>query len=431
MDSFDPVAYIMNPNGQQIRLGLERITELLDHMGNPQNRCKFVHVAGTNGKGSTCSFVEAALRAAGLRTGLFTSPHLVDFSERIQVAGVPIPPDELAEVTWFVRECAEEAFAGGDEYPTEFELMTAVGFEYFARKQCDIVVCEVGLGGRLDSTNVIVDPEVCVITRLGVDHVNMLGSDPVGIAREKAAIIKPGCTVVSWPQDNPACMDVVRQAAAAVGADVRVPDMDQLVVGAVDECGMRSFSYQGRSYKTRLLGSYQPSNAVLAIEVVRAMALRGWNVTEDDIARGIEQTVWPGRFEVVESGPGKPTLLIDGGHNVQGAQVLAESLADVFANRRIVLLMSVLGDKDYRTMIDLLKPLANAWVCATPPSYRALPAADLAQAIREQGVEETVPVEAAEDFADALARARTLAGPGDVICAFGSLYSIGDLKAAL
>ena len=428
--AFDPVAYIMDPDRQQIRLGLERIEELLARMGNPERGLKYVHVAGTNGKGSTCSFIDAALREAGYHVGLFTSPHLIDFKERICVDGRQITDEELSDVTLFVKECADELFADRDEYPTEFELMTAVGFEFFARQKCDIVVLEVGLGGRLDSTNVIESPEVCVIVRLGIDHVNMLGSDIVGIAREKAAIIKPGASVVSWPQDDEGAMQAVVDKARECGTEVVCPDFEQLEVGGLDEQMRRQFWYKGVSYKTRLLGSYQPTNAALAIEVLFVLQKRGWKVTSQHIREGIAATSWPARFEVIEAGKGRTTVVIDGGHNTQGAEVLAESLADVFGGKRIVMMMSVLADKDYRTMVGLLAPLASAWVCATPPSYRALSATDLANAIREVESED-VPVEACENYVEAAHRARALAGPDDIICAFGSLYAISSVKEGL
>ena len=427
MSSFDPIAYINEPRWQESRLGLDRIVELLERMGRPQDRLKFVHVAGTNGKGSVCAYVASVLQAAGYRTGLFTSPYIIEFSERIRVDGENIPHDDLRDVTLFVREHAEEMAGETGEHPTEFELMTAVAFEHFARSACDIVVCEVGLGGRLDSTNVIEKPEVSVIVRLGLDHLGDLGDTIEAIAREKAGIIKSGAPVVSWPQDDPAAMDVIRDAAAKCGCNLIVPDFKELSVGPVED-GVRKLRYCGKDYRTRLLASYQPFNAVLAIEVCRVLKGRGWAVDDDAIERGIAQTVWPGRFEVVSSG--RPVVIVDGGHNPQGAEALAESIRDVFPGEKVTFVMSVLADKDYRAMIRAVAPLANAFACATPPNPRALSAEDLVAAISEE-TDGAVSAKPFATFSQALKEAHRMAGPQGVICVFGSLYSIAEVKSTL
>lgn len=427
MVEFDPVAYINEPRWQESRLGLERIRDLLERMGRPQDRLKFVHVAGTNGKGSTCAFIAGVLQEAGYRTGLFTSPYIITFEERIRVDGENIAMDELRDVTLFVRKHAEDMAGETGEHPTEFELMTAVAFEHFARSQCDIVVCEVGMGGRLDSTNIIDVPEVCVITNIALDHTSMLGDTVEAIAREKAGIIKPGAQVVSWLQDNATAMNVIRDAAMACGADVVVPSFHALRERPVNG-SKRPFSYKGVEYTTQLLGTYQPFNAVVAIEAIEALRRCGWTVSDEALVKGIAETRWPGRFEVVEAGP--PTVIVDGGHNPQGAAVLAESLLDVFPDKRIVFVMSVLADKDYVGMIEQVAGLGSAFVCATPPNPRALSARDLAFAIRER-VGKKVRVEEACGFPTAMKRARELAGSDGVICAFGSLYSIAEIKAAL
>ncbi len=429
MTEFDPIAYINEPRWQAVRLGLERTHELLDRMGRPQDKLKFVHVAGTNGKGSTCAYIASMLQAAGYRTGLFTSPYIIEFEERIRLNGKNIPKDDLLDVTLFVREHAEAMAEANGEHPTEFELMTAVAFEHFARSQCDIVVCEVGMGGRLDSTNIIDAPEVAVIVRLGLDHTDMLGDTIEAIAHEKAGIIKAGSTVVSWPQEDAAAMKVIQQKASECGCDLVVPDFNGLLVRDIDEGGVRKFYYDGRLFHTRLLASYQPYNAALAIEVAEALRLRGWNIEyRPHMTEGIYQATWPGRFEVVSAG--QPTIIVDGGHNPQGASVLAESLRDVFPERRITFLMGVLADKDYPGMIAEVLPLASAFVCVTPPSPRKLEAADLAQAIRAQAGDADLQIEVASSFAEGVEKARQIAGLG-TICAFGSLYSISEIKKAL
>lgn len=439
---FDPIAYINTPRWQASRLGLERIRELLERLGRPQDRLKFVHVAGTNGKGSICAYLASILGAAGYRTGMFTSPYIERFEERISVDGVMISPDELCDVTLAVREHAEAMAEETGDHPTEFELMTAVALEHFARCGCDIVVLEVGLGGRLDSTNVIDAPEACVIARIGLDHTALLGNTLAAIAGEKAGIIKEGSAVVSWPQKSEA-MAVIEHAAAEHGCELRVPDFAQLEEGAIRwEDGaspFRSFSYrEWTDLRTGILGSYQPQNATVALEVVSVLRGRGWHIPDEAVRAGVARTRWPGRFEIVEGGssPDGFAIVVDGGHNPQGARALADSLAEVFPGRKPVFVIGVLEDKDYPRMLEDVLPLGSAFVCVTPDNPRALPAHKLARAIRWTGQDllgcsACVNPVVARDFEDAIRRARELADPDALICAFGSLYSVAALKEAV
>lgn len=439
---FDPIAYINTPHWQASRLGLERIRELLERLGRPQDRLKFVHVAGTNGKGSICAYLASILSAAGHRTGMFTSPYIERFEERIRVDGAMISPDELRDVTLAVREHAEAMAEETGDHPTEFELMTAVALEHFARCGCDIVVLEVGLGGRLDSTNVIDAPEACVIARIGLDHTALLGNTLAAIAGEKAGIVKEGSAVVSWPQE-PEAMAVIEHAAAEHGCELRVPDFAQLEEGAIRwEDGappFRPFSYkEWADLRTGILGSYQPQNATVALEAVDVLRGRGWRIPDEAVRAGVARTCWPGRFEIVEGGssPDGFAIVVDGGHNPQGARALADSLAEVFPGRRSVFVIGVLEDKDYPRMLEDVLPLGSAFVCVTPDNPRALPAHKLARAIRWTGQDllgcsACVNPVVARDFEDAIRRARELAGPDGLICAFGSLYSVAALKEAV
>ena len=427
VDTFDPVVYINEPRWRHSSLGLDRMRELLSRLGNPQDRLRCVHVAGTNGKGSVCAYVSSVLVEAGYKTGLFTSPYIERFEERIRINGENIALDELREVTLVVREAAEAM----DDHPTEFELMFAVAAMHFARQACEIVVLEVGLGGRLDATNVIAAPEACVITRLGLDHVDLLGSTIEAIAHEKAGIIKDGAPVVSWPQE-PAAMRVIEGIAEERSTCVSVADFSQLSVEPLRvDLGsaalpMRRFSYGGQRFETKLLASYQPSNAALAIEALHALRMRGWVISDEALTCGIARAAWPGRFEVTET---NPLVIIDGGHNLQGAEALADSLRELLPGVRPVFVAGILADKEYPAMLREILPLAGALVAVTPDSPRALHAADLAQCAREQGFAGEIYV--AEGFEDAVSHARKLAGEQGVICAFGSLYSIASLKAAL
>lgn len=434
--SFDPIAYINEPRWMESRLGLDRVRDLLDRLGRPQDKLRFVHVAGTNGKGSTCAYLASILQAAGLRTGLFTSPYLITFEERIRVDGANITLDELAETTLLVKEQAEAM----PDHPTEFELMTAVALTHFARCACDIVVLEVGLGGRLDSTNVIAAPDVAVIARIGLDHTKLLGTTLGAIAGEKAGIIKPGSRVVTWPQE-PEALAAVEAAAASCGDPLTMPDFARLQVSDVewDAPGgpTRLFSYGRHArLRTKLLGTYQPANASLAIEAAEALCACGWSISDEAVASGIAAAAWPGRFEIVQAGEGAPAIVVDGGHNPQGAQALADSLRDVFPGRKPVFIIGVLEDKDYPAMLETVLPLGSAFVTVTPDNPRALPAANLARAVRWTGQDmlgcsACVSPSVARDMADALAKARELAGPQGLICAFGSLYSVGALKELL
>ena len=431
MEGFDPVAYINEPRWQESRMGLERTRELLERLGDPQDRLKFVHVAGTNGKGSVCAYLERVLREAGYRTGLFTSPYLLEFEERIRVDGQNISRDDLTRVTLRVKEVAE-AMA---DHPTEFELMTAVALEHFAQQACDIVVFEVGLGGRLDSTNVIDEPEVSVIARIGLDHTALLGTTLAAIAGEKAGIIKEGCPVVSWPQESEA-LEAIDLRAAERGAVLSVADFSQLCVDAAPTANSPRWAFSYKSFEgleTKLLGAYQPYNAAVALEAVEALRERGWNIPDGAVRAGIAQAAWPGRFEVVGS---VPAFVVDGGHNPQGARALAESLEQVFPGVRPVFLIGVLEDKDYPEMLEAILPLGSAFVCIAPDNPRALPAHKLARAVRWTGQDllgcsACVNPYVARSTADGVARARELAGAGGMVVAFGSLYSIAEVVRAL
>ena len=375
--AFDPVAYINTPRWQASRLGLDRIRALLERLGRPQDALRFVHVAGTNGKGSTCAYLASVLQAAGFRTGLFTSPFILRFEERIRVDGADIPRDDLTRATLLVREQAEALERETGDHPTEFELMCAVALVHFRAMRCDIVVMEVGLGGRLDSTNVIDAPETCVIARIGLDHTALLGDTLAAVAGEKCGIIKPGAPVASWPQD-PEADEVVRRACAAAGCKLVVPNFAQLQVSPLEllpvassvtsvppvppasaasplpphapgehvegaevtsasssqlqnvsrETFVRNFSYKDVRYETALLGSYQPANAALAIEAVGLLRERGWRIPDEAVRAGVAAARWPGRFEVVAAAP---LTIVDGGHNPQGARALADSLADLLS----------------------------------------------------------------------------------------------------
>lgn len=431
---FDPVAWINTPRWQTSRLGLSRMVDLLERLGRPQDDLRFVHVAGTNGKGSVCAYLASVLQAAGYKVGLFTSPFILCFEERIRVNGENIRAEELARAVQAVRPAAEAVEADTGDHPTEFELMAAVAFEHFRAVGCDIVVLEVGLGGRLDATNVIDASEASVICRIGLDHTDLLGGTVAAIAGEKAGIVKPGCPVASWPQEREA-MAVIEAVAAERGCELVVPDFSQLAVEPLAGAALRRFSWQGQEFETRLLGSYQPFNAALALETVRVLRGRGWDIPEEAEVAGIASARWPGRFEMVAA---SPLTIVDGGHNPQGAEALAASLADLLGEEgrgSVDFALGVLADKDYPAMVRAVAPWARSFSVYAPTSPRALSADELAACVREvlgeEGRADDVPVRVCAEAAEALRAARAAAGSQGVAVAFGTLYAIADLMAAL
>ena len=398
--------------------GLERITELLRRLGDPQKRLKFVHIAGTNGKGSCAAMCASVLRAAGYRTGLYTSPYLWRFNERMQIDGEMIPDETLAEIVAQIRPHCEAM----DDHPTEFEMMTAAAFLWYAQERCEIVVLEVGLGGRLDATNVIETPEVSVIMNIGLDHTEYLGDTLAALAGEKAGIIKPGCPCVLYEQSEEVTA-VVRRVCAEKGAALRVADFSA-IEPEFDSLEGQSFCYRGEPYAISLLGMHQLKNAAVVIEAVNTLREGGWKISPDALEHGLYATVWPARFELLQS---EPPFVLDGGHNVQCAASVRDNLLHYFPKHRRILLMGVLADKDVGGMLETLAPAADAFVCVMPDSPRALAAEDLAARLAPFGKPTTVCGGIDEGVREALSQA----GAGDMVCAVGSLYMAGQVRACL
>ncbi|WP_251197570.1 bifunctional folylpolyglutamate synthase/dihydrofolate synthase [Anaerotardibacter muris] len=423
----DPIAYINAPRWQNVSLGLDRTRELLERLGNPQDSLRFVHVAGTNGKGSTCAFIASVMQQAGYRVGLFTSPALYRFEDRIRVNGENIPYGSLGKVTEQVRIAAEAM----EEHPTEFELLTAVAFLYFAQQQCDIVVAEVGLGGRLDSTNVIETVEVSVITPIALDHCALLGSTLAQIAHEKAGIIKRGVPVVSAPQGK-SVLAVLEQSAHAKATTLEVVEPMQLAFAS----GLLTYGDR-TDLKLGLAGAYQSINAATALVAIDVLRARGWNISEESIRQGLLRARWAGRFERVCE---DPLIIFDGGHNVAGMEALAGALDQAYPNNERIVVTGVLEDKDYRGMAPILVRVASEIITITPLNPRALSAADLARVLQDVATAEQrpLPISAAPDVAlgvhQALDRARQLAGNKanpPLICVCGSLYMLGSVMEVL
>ncbi len=393
--------------------GLDRIRRLLGRLGDPQNELKFVHIAGSNGKGSTAAMLASVLSAAGLKTGLYTSPHLWQFNERFQVDGAPISEEDLVDITAQVLEAAEDE--------TEFELMTAIGMVHFLRSKCDIVVLETGLGGRLDSTNIIPSPEAAVITHIGLEHTEILGDTLDKIAQEKAGIIKQGCDVVLCEQGfDLYCLfeEICKFRYSRLALTVKPEVLSSGLEG-------QTFTYRGEGlYHIALLGEHQLQNAAVVLEAVRVLRRRGWEIPETAVVRGLEQARWPGRLELARRGP---DVILDGGHNPQCMEALARALGELYPEKKLIFLTGVLADKDWSTMMGELLPLAKEFYTITPDSPRAMPAAELAAYLEGQGAKATP----CGSVREGLELALVFLPPEDVVCVTGSLYMIGEVRHLL
>ena len=396
---------------------------LLKRLGNPETKIPhFVHVAGTNGKGSASAFMASVLRKAGYRTGLYTSPFIQRFNERIQVDGVQIPDDVLAEITTEIAAATEDVMASGLRRPTIFELITALGFMYFARTECDVVVLEVGMGGRLDATNVIKVPDVAMIMNIGYDHMEFLGDTLELIAGEKAGIIKPGGDVVVYGQ-TPGVEKVFEDVCRERGCSMRIADSSLAEVVSSGVEGTR-FNYKDRSdLFISLLGKYQVSNVTVAIEACDVLREKGFHITEENLRDGLRDAYWPGRMELLRR---DPVVIVDGAHNPQGVQALCDSLEVLFPGEKFTFVIGVLADKDYSGDIAIAAPYANRFYTVTPPSYRALNGESLADEIRKNT---DVPVIPCAAIPAALDTVLADSSADDRIVVFGSLYQECEVRA--
>ncbi len=419
MTAEESIAYIHSAYWKDSTPGLERTQELLKRIGNPQKKLKFVHIAGTNGKGSTAAMTASILQKAGYKVGLFTSPYIYRFHERMQVNGVQISDKDLAAVANFIKPHAS-AMA---HLPTEFELVTCIGMEYFARQHCDIVVLEVGMGGALDSTNVIECPEVAVITNIGLDHTDYLGDTVEAIARTKAGIFKEGGHAVVY-RGSPSVEAVFEEICAQKNVSLKKADFDGLVLrshgleGQVFDCGTR------QNLTLPLLGDHQLHNASVVLSVVDTLKEIGWKITEKNIRDGLRDTSWPGRFDIVGH---DPLFIIDGGHNPQCIDALAVNIRDYLEGRTVIALTGVLADKDYGEMYVPIMPYIQEFVCITPANPRKLEAAELAEHLRRVGAVATP----CDTVPEGVKLATEKAGKDGVVLCFGSLYTIGDIRNAL
>lgn len=405
--------------------GLARMQNLCDHLGNPEKELQCIHIAGTNGKGSLAAMTSSILTAAGYKTGLAISPYVVDFRERFQIDGEMIPPRTLANLTEKVLDAIDAIEAEGGEKPVEFEAVTALAFLWFAREKCDLVVLETGLGGRCDATNVVPHKLVAAITKIGYDHMEVLGDTLDKIAAEKAGIIKEGTVVVNYPDQPAEAMGPILTAAAEAHTSIITPDKDDLTLLRGKRLENR-IDYGGYRAALGLPGTHQANHAAMAVEIALALWREfGYDISDDAILQGLADARMPARIEVLRR---HPLLLLDGCHNPDGAKMLAATLTRADFEENLVGVLGVLADKDYKDMLSDLAPCFAKIYTVTPNCPRALSAEELQKEARFH-----TDAEAADSVADAIRKAVDYADEnnlaGVVVC--GSLYLAAEARPLL
>ena len=400
--------------------GLERTRELLDMMGNPQDNLKYIHVAGTNGKGSVCSMLSTVLKEAGYKTGLYTSPFVRYFNERMSVDGQMISNDELSEVTEYVKTFADKM----KDSQTEFELITAIGFEYFSRNKCDIVVLETGMGGRLDSTNIIKSPVLSIITGVALDHTAYLGDTVYKIATEKAGIIKKGIPVVFGGKSDEAYTAIDKVAKQ---------NNSKLYQASEKEFSNIEFSLEGCTLDTpeykrlfvSLVGEYQPSNIATALKALNILKESGYNITEENIRNGMEKVYWPARFEIINR---DPLMIYDGAHNPEGLRACVDSIKRFFKDKKVNIISGVMKDKNVDEMLPVISEVANKAFCVKPDNPRSMDSRVYADYFERFGIEAYAFDTIEEGVKTALAESKKDNVP---LISLGTLYMYGDIRDVL
>lgn len=422
MNCNEAIEYIHSLEKFGIRPGMERIRALCTALGNPQEKLKVIHVAGTNGKGSTSTMISNILRKSGYNTGLFISPYVSDFRERIQYNGNMIEKKELAECVEKVKDIIDELSLKGIQ-PTEFEALTATAFLYFERKKCDFVVLEVGLGGRLDSTNVINAPFVSVITSISFDHTAILGDTIEEIASEKCGIIKFGAETVAYPFQDEKAMQIIRNTCETKCNSLRIPDIDSLTVGE-EKIDGTDVEYKGISYKLPLAGKHMVYNSITAIEAVKSLGRFNIDISDELIRNGIGSSVMPARTELIKK---KPVIILDGGHNEGCAQALADYIRKHIEGKRIIMVSSLMADKDYESYLRTVLPFAETFIATKADVPRALSSDELmktASAYCKNCFDIAEPEKAVK-------AAINITQPDDALIICGSFYLAGEIREYL
>jgi len=419
--------YIYDLTKYGIKLGLKNIIYLLYLLGEPHKKLKIIHVAGTNGKGSTCSLISSILQSAGYKVGLYTSPHLVDFTERIKINHKSISRKKVSELLERIKPFIEKvAHTPSYGHPTFFEVITSMAFLYFYEEQIDFLILEVGLGGRLDATN-ICEPLISVITHIDYDHMDKLGNSLEEIAREKGGIIKPEGIVISSKQYEEAYNEIKKIAdkknslVYSTGREINYEIVKSDVNGVI--FNLKGIYHNYKNLHTPLLGRHQADNATTAIAVTEALKIRGINISEKAIRTGLEKVKWTGRLEIIKN---DPTLILDGAHNPSGIRMVRQALEEIFSYHRLILVLAIFEDKDYKKMIQIIAPKADLIITSKTMSPRAasprIIAEEAAQYIDKNKIIVT------ENITQAINCALSNSKKDDLICITGSLYTVGEAK---
>jgi len=401
-------------------LGLETMEELMEILDHPENKVPIIHIAGTNGKGSTASILSTTLKEAGYRVGLFTSPSLTQFNERIRINNQAVSDDDLMELAELIKERVNQHAV---EF-TEFELFTAMACLAFERQGCDIGILEVGLGGRLDATNVVSKPELTIITKIALDHQAILGSTIGEIAGEKTGIIKKDVPLVVYPQEYEEARQVILNKADQMNAPTYRVELSMLSYELTTE-DSQSFFYKGKEYTIQLLEEHQIKNAAVAVQALEVLQEKGWKISEEEVQKGLMSTAWPARFEKISE---HPAVIIDGSHNVDGLQELQKNISRYFNENRKIAIVGMLKDKDVDDSLPSILPLFEEAITVTPNSQRALTANELEEKIMNYDLIDPAKLHSANSYEQAYEKASELAGKDDVICVFGSTYYVGIIR---
>ena len=422
MEYCQALDYLNNRKKLGMKPGLDRIKKLLKYFGDPQENLPAVHVAGTNGKGSTCAYIESILRHSGYKTGLFTSPFLLSPCEMIKVNGIDIDPDSFAAL---VNEASGYCGIMDEmgEGPSEYEIYTAAALAYFKRSGCRITVIEVCMGGRFDCTNILTHVEVSVITKISRDHTEYLGKTLADIAWHKAGIIKPGIPVVSWPQETEA-METINKIADQNGSHVYVPDFRRVADIFTDKNGNRFDYGDFKSLKIRMPGEHQVHNAVAAIQAVSVLQSEGWAIDSSSIREGLSNTRWPARFEFLRE---NPDFILDCAHNTDGVMEFVRTYRTLYGEKKAAVIFGVMRDKDYEEMIRLLSSISDSFHLYKPENDRALSLDKL----KETADKYCGKVTRSDTINDVLVKCMDIAQNCGVICALGSIYYAGSMREAV
>ena len=423
----EAIDYIYDLTKHGIKLGLKNINYLLYLLGEPHKKLKIIHVAGTNGKGSTCSAISSILQSAGYKVGLYTSPHLVDFTERFIINQKSISRKKVSELLERIKPYIEKvANTPSYNHPTFFEVITSMAFLYFFEEQVDFLVLEVGLGGRLDATNVC-EPLISVITHIDYDHMDELGNSLEEIAREKGGIIKPEGIVISSDQYGEAYNEIKKIAEEknsliySVGREIIYQIVKSDIKGVIFD--LKGIYHEYKNLHTPLLGRHQADNSAAAITAIEALKIRGVNITEKAIRAGLGKVNWTGRLEIIQN---NPTLVLDGAHNPNGVKVVRDALKEIFSYHRLILVLAIFADKDYKKMIQIIVPNADLVIAAKTENPRAasprIIAKEAAQYIDQNKIIVT------ENIPQAINCALSNSNEDDLICITGSLYTAGEAK---